>query len=64
MIADLEKMLKAWRRSLEQYTQQIQEARAKGTPCDQMTGAHGALSDAIRELEHVLAKNQPAPPRE
>ena len=56
-------LLKSWRRSLARYDVQIEEARAAGSPCEQMIGKRDALRDCARELEMILAR-RPDPPRE
>jgi hypothetical protein len=53
---DIAALLKTWQRNVSRYESQITEARQKGTPCEQMIGAHGALRDCLRELELVLRR--------
>jgi len=53
---DISQLANAWRRKIAAYERQIAEARSKQSPCEQMTGAHGALRDCLRDLELFIRK--------
>jgi hypothetical protein len=52
--AKIVKLLTRWRKDADQYMRQVEEARAAGTPCDQMLSAGTFLRMCAKELEQEI----------
>lgn len=51
-----------WRKEADQYQRQVEEARERGTPSDQMLSLMTALRSCAIELEKVIPHVAPATP--
>ena len=47
-------LIKRWRSDAAQYQRQVEEARVRGTPYDQMLSMTTALRQCAQDLERVL----------
>ena len=50
----LTKMVASWRKAADQYARQVEDARARGTPHDQMLSGMTFLRQCAKELEGVV----------
>lgn len=50
----LEELIKIWRRDANQYQKQVEEARAKVLPYDQMLSGATFLRSCAKELEDAI----------
>lgn len=56
MNEEIQKLISRWRKDAEQYQSQVEEARAKNLPHDQMLSMMTALRACAKELEIALVK--------
>lgn len=54
--AELEKLVRKWKKDADDYQRQTEEARNAGSPHDQMLSLMTALRGCAAELERKLAK--------
>lgn len=50
----LKSLTAKWRKEADQYRRQVEEARSKGIPCDQMLSMMTALRACASELERIV----------
>jgi len=55
---NLQKLISQWRSEADQYQRQVDEARAKGTPHDQMLSGATFLRQCAKELEGVINRSE------
>jgi hypothetical protein len=55
-----QQLIEQWRKDAEQYRKQVEEARAAGTPHDQMLAWQQALTACAKELEKIFPAKKPS----